>query len=423
MAIAGAPILSRMTASLPPPPWPLGVANRTAAALGRPRPSLDAEELIARARRRTGLRDLGAPSAEEPLARLCADLERGGLSLTGRVAARGMLGQLLGTRLEIAARLARSRGAAVERPLFVVGLPRTGTTLLHRLLACDPSARWFSEAEALYLPVDPRQRRRTWAYGLMQRLNGWLFPELAAIHDRLDPSAPEEEIALLARSFTCPVFGMFCDLPAYDAWLAGRDHAAWVDVYHYHRRQLELAQASRPGGCFVLKSPAHTMGLAALLEVYPDAVVVQTDRDPAEAVASFLSLEMVTRALFMTPARYDAAAAGHCMLGFLEMFMGRLAAARKAAPERVVTVPYCQLVADPLAAVRRIYAVWRRPLGADAESRMRAFVARNPPSKRGPHSYRLDDWGLAEEDVRRVLDSAGRRRPFPDLASAGDSRP
>src|SRR5258705_394436 len=111
---------------------------------------------------------------------------------------------------------------------------------------------------------------------------------LGALHDRLDPAAPEEEVPLVARSFLCPMFNIACELPAYDAWLAARPHAAWLEVYAYHRRQLELAHAAGPPGPFVLKSPVHTMGLAALLEVYPDALVVHTERDPADIAASFL---------------------------------------------------------------------------------------------------------------------------------------
>jgi hypothetical protein len=390
-----------VVANLPRLPWPLRAANRAATALGRPHPSLDPDQLIASARRRTGLRDLGDPPVEEPLAILCADLDRGGLSPTGRIAARTAIDQLLDTRLEIAAQLARSPRAPIERPLFIVGLPRTGTTLLHRLLACDPSARWFSEADALYLPGTPRQRARVRMYRLVQRATSRLVG-LAALHDRLDPTAPEEELPLLARTFVCPLFGMFCDLPTYDAWLAARDHATWANVYHYHRRQLELAQAAQPGGPFVLKSPAHIPGLAALLEVHEDALIVQTDRDPVEVASSLLSLELHSRALFLAPERYDAAAAGRCLLDYLARSLDRLEKARQSAPDRVVTVPYVDLIADPLATVRRIYDAWDRSLTAAAAARMIAFLAQTQ-RRRATRPVRLESWGLADADVRRAL--------------------
>jgi hypothetical protein len=389
-----------VTAVLPPLPLPLRVANRVAAAWPRAMPSIDPGELVARARRRTGLVDLGDPPWEEPLARVCAALDAGDLSLTGRIAVRGVIAELLVTRLELAARLARGRGAPVERPLFIVGLPRTGTTLLHRLLACDPSTRWLTEAEAMYLPGGAHHRRRVLAYGLSQRLNAWLVPGLAAAHDRLDPTAPEEELPLLARSFACPIFNLACELPAYDAWLAARSHAAWVDVYAYHRHQLELAHAAGARGPFVLKSPVHTMGLPALLDVYPDALVVQTERDPAQIAASFLSMELMARALFVDPSTYDPTTAARCMLAFLALYQSRLAAGRRAAPDRVIGLRYDDLVADPMTAVRRIYAAWNRPLAAGAEARMQAFLAADERRERAPHHYRLADWGLGEHDVR-----------------------
>jgi len=386
-------------AALPLLPLPLRAANRVARAL-RPFPSLQPGALVARARRRTGLRDLGDPPWQEPLAQVCAALDAGGLSLTGRVAVRGLLLELLCTRLELAARLARIRAAPLARPVFIVGLPRTGTTLLHRLLACDPASRWFTEAEAMYIPGGHRHRLRVLAYGWSQRLNAWAMPGLAAMHDRLDPAAPEEELPLLARSFTSPIFNVCCELPAYDAWLAARPHAAWLDVYGYHRRQLELAHAEGPDGPFVLKSPVHTMGLAALLEVYPDALVVQTERDPAQVAASFLSMELVARALFVAPTTYDPATAGRCMLDFLAAYQARLAAGRRTAPDRVLALDYDALVADPLAAVRRIYAAWGRPLADDAAARMRAFVVAGRRHQDAPTRYGLADFGLAERDVR-----------------------
>lgn len=389
-----------MTARIPRSSWPVRAADRAAAALGDRRLSLDPDQLIARARRRTGLRDLGAPPAEEPLFRLCADLDRGGLRPIGRLAARGMLDQLVATRLELTPRLARAGHAAIERPLFIVGPPRTGTTFLHRLLACDPSARCLSEAEALYLPGTRRQRPRAATYALFQRLSSRLVPGLARRHDRRDPTAPEEEIALLARSFTCSVFGMFCDLPDYDRWLGARAHADWLEVYRYHRRQLELVEASRPGGFFVLKTPAHGAAPTALLEIYPDALLVQTDRDPADVAESLLDLELHARALFTAADRYDAEAAGRCVLAFLRGSIDRMTEGRRMAPDRVVTVRYRDLIEDPLAQVRRLYEAWRRPLTDDAVSRMRGLLSRQHGSARSPRRDRLASWGLSAESVR-----------------------
>ena len=142
------------------------------------------------------------------------------------------------------------------------------------------------------------------------------------------------------------------------------------------------------------------MALAALLEVYPDALVVQTERDPAEVAASFLGLELTARALFVEPSTYDPRAAADCMLAFFALFHARLAAGRRAAPDRVVALRYDELVADPLAAVARIYAAWRRPLTAEARDRMRAYLAADAARPRAPHPYALADWGLAASDVR-----------------------
>jgi hypothetical protein len=381
---------------------PLRAANRVARRWPRS-PALDADALVARARERTGLHDLGEPAWQEPLARLCEGFDAGGLSFTGRVAVRGMLVELLSTRLELNERTRRTRGLPVERPLFIVGLPRTGTTLLHRLLACDPSSRWLTEAEAMYIPGGANHRRRVLAYGVAQRLNSWIAPGIAAMHDRRDPSAPEEDLPLLGRSFTCLTFDMCCELPAYDAWIVARPHATWVDVYAYHRRQLELANAARPGGAFILKSPVHTVGLGALLDVYPDALVVNTARDPAEIAASFLRFELAARALFVDASTYDPASAGRCMIDFFALWSARLAAARRASADRVVDLGYRDLIDDPLAAVRRIYDAWHRRLDDGAVARMRALLAAQVDRRQPPPRYHLADWGLAESDVRDAL--------------------
>jgi hypothetical protein len=289
----------------------------------------------------------------------------------------------------------------VERPLFIVGLHRSGTTLLYNLLAQDRSRRslLFWETMSPSPPPEPAARDRdpriAEARGVLRRLHRYA-PQVAAMH-AFDAAGPEECLGLLYNTFTTPLFRG--DLPEYRRWLYGLDHAGFVAAYEEYRDQLRLLQWRFPGTSWLLKCPSHLLGLGALAEVFPDAAIVQMHRDPLEAIPSLCSLVATLDGLCYDPV--DAHNVGERTAALVgELVRKAVEARRSIAPERVFDVHYATLVKDPIGAARAIYAHFGLPLAPDLELRMEQHLRSNPRHKHGVHRYALEDFGLDEGALR-----------------------
>ena len=387
------------------PARPLGVRllngfGRTAGRLGVPLVRLDEAGLLARAARRTGLEDFGDDAFREPFRVLLESLEgEAALTLLGRAIARDDLVRLLENRLRMVAARARHPEIAagkVERPLFIVGLPRTGTTILHELLAQDPANRVPMTWEVMH--VHPAPERATYATdpriaAVEKRLAGVdrLIPGFKAMHP-MGAELPQECVALTAHDFASMLFPSTHTVPSYQAWL---DQADLRWVYASHRRQLQYLQWRCPAERWVLKSPGHLWALDALFAEYPDARVVQTHRDPVRVVASLANLVALLRS--MASDRIDRAAIGAEWTERLARGLTSAMAVReRRAPDAppVFDMHFAEFVRDEIAMVRRIYAHFELELSAEAEARMRRFLAANPKDKHGAHRYALADAGL-----------------------------
>jgi hypothetical protein len=399
---------------------PLGLrllngAGRAARATGFPVLRLDAEALMARAERRTGLHDFGADTFREPLRRLVHSLEHEAeLTLLGRLIARTDLVRFLENRLRMTAEHRRHpeiAAAPIERPLFILGLPRTGTSILHELLAQDPANRvpmtwevmhpWPPPERATY-ESDPRIAQVEKHFAGVDRL----IPNFKSMHP-MGATLPQECVALTAHDFASMVFHPTYRVPGYQTWLDGADLRG---VYASHRRQLQYLQWRCPGERWVLKSPGHLWALDALLDVYPDARIIQTHRDPLKVVASLTSLVTLLRS--MASDRVDALEIGADWTTLLAAGLERSIAVRaRRLPEgpQVIDVHFADLVRDEIGTVRRIYEHFGLTLGADAEARMRRFLAANPRDKHGTHRYTLAASGL-DATVERQRYAAYQRR-------------
>jgi hypothetical protein len=386
-------------------------AGRLAARAGI-QASLEPGRLRRAAERRTGLTDYGPDDGwDEALARLSADL-RGPARLTpvGRIAARVHLVDLLANRLRMHAD--RNAHAAVDSepviaPLFIVGLPRTGTTLLHMLLAQDPANRVPRTWEVMHpSPAEGDERCRT---NKTARELAWmerLAPGFRAMHP-LAPELPQECVAIDSHTLQSYEFQSTHYVPDYQAWLEQRGLSA---AYRHHRRFLQYLQWQQAGMHWVLKAPAHLFGLSMLVETYPDACIVQTHRDPLEVLASLASLSTAMRGAFsdcvdpVAVGREMSARWGDAVLQAVnQRVSGRL-------PERAfMDVDYRNIVASPLDTVRSIYARFGRTLSDEAERAMRRFLAENPKDKHGRHRYSLDAYGLnREREAARFADYRAR---------------
>jgi hypothetical protein len=380
--------------------------NAVGGAVGRLglRASLDEDSLVAAARNRTGLTDLGEPSYRDGLVRLIGSLEaEAGLTALGRVAARQRLVMLLETRLRLVEREKREPevfARPVEKPVFVLGLPRTGTTVLYGMLAADPAMRSPASWEvARPFPApsgeDPERVRLS-----QKDLEGFrrIAPGIDAIHP-MDARLPQECLAMHAGAFASYEFPTTFPVPSYWAWLRQAD---MVPAYAFEKRFLQHLQSDWSGRHWVLKTPCHLMWLDALLTVFPDALLVHTHRDPTTVLASVSSLMATMRS--SVSRAVDPVAVGREQLDAWTWGMDRVMAVRDALPPgRVVDVRYEDTVADPVGTVHKVYDGLGLDYSADVERAVLGYLAANPRDKHGSHSYSLAEFGLTEAEVARAF--------------------
>jgi hypothetical protein len=382
-------------------PLPIKLGNalgRFLVRTGVTRVRLAENKLLAAARAQTGLSDWGDKSFRQPLGLLLESLEREAhLNFLGRIAARRRLTQMLVNRLQIQEALRRHpdiRAEPIRKPIFILGLPRTGTTLLHTLFLQDPANRVLRFWEGQVPALEPAQRRvdpdpRLGQAEQQLKFFHYLAPQFAAIHP-LEADGPQECVTLFANALQSLQFEHSYDIPGYAAWLEQQDLAG---VYLYYADQLRLLQWRHAAARWVLKSPAHLFGLDALLATFPDAQIVQTHRDPLRVLASLCSLVAVLRGV--TSDRIDPRRIGRQVPAKWSVGLTRALAVRdRAGEERFCDVHFRELVADPLGAVRKIYGRFGLPLNTAVEERMRQTLAANPSDKHGVHRYTLGQFGL-----------------------------
>jgi Sulfotransferase family len=359
---------------------------------------LRVDELMERACAKTGYSDFGTGGFKTPLAILVSEFNRDPhLNVIGRIVARQNLLQTLVNRLRIQRTLKANPHIGevkISRPVVIVGLPRTGTSMLHTLLAQDPAARYlrYWEISSPCPPpspqndlADPRIRRKN----LSIQIQDFLLPTVKAAH-AVDATSPEECRLLFRQSFACQfLYYHLADIPEYMAWLRGRNLS---EQYHYYHDQLQLLTCNYPDRHLVLKSPSHLWNLDALLEVMPDAALIQTHRDPVESLASQCSLTCLCRSGGSDYVNRDWIRDN--LLATYEDGLQRSADWRLRHPHRMVDVCYDELVRDPLRVVRRVYDQIGRELTPEMERRVRQWIRANPQHKHGKHQYSASQFSL-----------------------------
>ena len=380
--------------------------------------SLDEKILLGKACKRVGLDDFGDDSFLEPLRLLLNSYEtEAELNFIGRICVQNDILRLLGNRLRLVEDRKRFPEIAAEiirRPLFITGLPRSGTTFLHALLAQDPAHRAPQVWEVMH-PSPPPDKgsydsdRRITKTQLQLKSIDFLMPDFRAVH-LIDARLPQECIAITNHDFRSHVFESMYFVPSYRTWYDGQDKRP---AYEFHRRFLQHLQWRCPGKGWVLKAPSHLLGLRALFQVYPDAAIVLTHRDPLKVLPSCASFTEVLRGAFTD--HIDKRALGHEVMSRWEEG-ARLAIecrqGKNGLPgERFFDVHYSELVRSPISVVRRLYRHFDLELTDRAEMAMRRFAAENPKDKGGVHRYSLEEFGLNPEVEKRrfqfYLDSLG----------------
>ena len=359
--------------------------------------------LLAAASEATGLDDFGPGAWRDHLRTLlaCYDAESR-LSEAGRQMVQSEIGGALAARLACQAAWKRDPALLrhpIRQPLFILGLPRSGTTALHWLLAQDPA----NQVLEYWLAAAPRPRppRAGWeaepAYQASVEVLRWIYetdPGLRAIH-WMEADGPEECRHLFVQSFLDHTFDSNATIPSYTRYFEAQDMRP---AYERHRDVLKLVGSTSPERRWVLKYPAHMRELDVLLEVYPDACVVQTHRDPARVLPSICSLVTGWRSLYEGSA--DAHAIGRWQLEmYASMMEAAMSARARAKPAQFCDFSFRDLIDDPVAAVARMYDHFGFELSAEAERRMRAWQADNPQGKHGGHHYTLEEFGLREGQI------------------------
>ncbi|MGH0032796.1 MAG: sulfotransferase family protein [Myxococcota bacterium] len=394
-----------------PRPLPLTVrlmngAGRVANALGIHPVDLSLDGLLEKAQRDTGLSDFGGDAFREPLALLLGGLEReADLSLLGRMIARADLLRTLGNRLGLVELFKQHPEIAeqpISRPIFVVGPPRSGTTIFHDLLAMDPDNRvplsWeaahpLPPPETATLTTDPRIAR---VEADLARVDA-MIPEFKTMHP-MGAQRAQECVALTSHDFASMIYFTQFDVPTYDRWVLASDMKS---ALAWHRRFLQVLQWKAPGVRWALKSPQHLWHIQHVHREYPDALFVQTHRDPVRVLVSISSLVATLRRLasrhvsLPEVARYYAEA--------LAQAFDNTVAYRKsgALPEsQVVDLHFHDFMADQVGTVRRAYQHFGLDLSDTAAAAMQRFLDENPADKHGRHTYRFADVEMDEAQVR-----------------------
>jgi hypothetical protein len=361
------------------------------------------DNLIAAAWQQTGLTDFGDDAFREGLGILVQSLNtEAKLTEAGAERWEAILVKTLANRLAVEDHLSKHPellDPPIDRPMFVFGLPRTGTTLAINLLNADPARRCFLRWEAFTsvpppakgaLSSDPR------CLAEQARLDMSLkyMPHISAMHHE-DADSPTECQFAMAPSFCAQYYESSADIPGYRDWFL---NTSYLPAFRYHKRLLQLLQAEA-GGRWTLKNPWHPLFLDDLTTIYPDAQLVMTHRDPVAVVGSACSLIRAVRHMFSDDV--DCLRIGEAMVDIFDRMIARAAAYREKHGEAsIYDMHYARLTRDPIGTIRALYRHFDEPFTADAEAAMVAFLAGNPQGKHGKHDYALEDYGLSEAAVR-----------------------
>jgi hypothetical protein len=364
-------------------------------------PSLNRDDLIRTARKATGLKNLGRDFDEEPLDRLIRSLkEEARLNPLGRFISRQRIINLLKVRLR-AEYWFKKHPEILELEMLpiwmIIGLQRTGTTKLHRLLTADPGNRVLASWEAINpAPLNSGFPRKDKRLGIARRSEKALrivSPGFFAVHP-VEHAAPEEDILLLDVSFLSTTPEATLHVPSYASWLEGKDQSR---AYEYAGKLLRLLQWQRPGRRWVLKSPHHLEFLPLVEKYYGNPLLIWTHRDLTECIPSFLSMVCHARSIFSDVVRVSEVTAhwvrktGYMLTKALEYRQGERAG-------KFIDIHYDRLVNDHLEQLARIY----EGIGGMTEDLIRIFeesATQNPQWKYGFHQYSPGDFGLDPDEL------------------------
>ena len=368
--------------------------------------------LLQSASQQANLTDIGDPWFLENLDALIPSLnEEAQLTEEGAATARGMIEGALVNRLrhvELLKRHPEIRDEPVKVAAVVAGLPRTGSTMLHRMLASAPGmtgVRWYEAHNYAPFPGEARadQSQRLVAAEQIMDYMKRKIPELMSIHP-MSIDQPDEEIIIMGQLFSSTMIEGTYHVPSFARWLTGQDrNRVYADLREI-LQSLQWQVPERAGTSWVLKTPGHLMALDGVLATFPEAKVVMTHRDPVQTVPSYCSMEYsLYRMVSDTITREEVAGFWAPRLkGLLDDFMVARSAAQ---PGRFIDVNYRDLLAEPIEQGVRVLEHAGVEVTSDMVVQMEQWIEANKREDRAPHRYSLEDFGLDEAELTAMFDA------------------
>ena len=380
--------------------------------------SFDADELIAEAVEQTGFDDFGEMPYREGLEALLQTYDRNVADPAGRKRCRDRVVYQLASRLKLENSFKTIDGwqeQEITAPVFVTGLPRSGTSALLNLLEAAPENRsplqWEVQFPDVWPDSKPGDKDPRYDF-LAEALEDSRDSEFAKIHF-VDADTPEECVLLHSYALHGVQLGFEIMLEPYRSWLLGQD---LEPLYRFQKKVMQLLNWRKPGQQWMLKAPAHMFGIDAILKVFPDARFVWCHRDPQKVVPSINSMNRVVLGMYMGDySHLDMGEMGRSVMEWYALSLERgLAMREKLPPELFVDCSQQEFVDDPMGVVQKVYDSFGLELAADSRAALQAHVDANPKGKHGRHEYNLDEYGLTREliDARFTFYTSDERWPI-----------
>ena len=383
---------------------------------------LDKDSLIKSAKENTGLTDLGKYFWDEPLVRLIDSINKEAqLHPIGRFISKKRLENLLSVRLR-AENWFKKYPEILEQPMYpvniIIGLQRTGTTKLHRMLASDPDTRALLSWEALNpAPLNGDLKtgvERIKMAKLSEKALKLMAPGFFAIHP-VEHLAPEEDVLLLDVSFLSTTAEATMHVPSYSAWLEKTDQSL---AYEYMAKLLKFLQWQRPARQWVIKTPHHLEFLDLAEKYFEDVKFIWTHRNVHEAIPSFLSMVCYSRTLFSNEVdAYDVAKHWVRKIGYM---LNRALTYREGNDHqnKFVDIMYQDLLKDSLAVMKTIYSARNLNISIELHNHFKDSERINPKGKYGIHAYNLDDFGIDKKFIDGYIKHYMEFQKFQNLREA-----
>jgi len=368
---------------------------------------INADAIISKAQKKAEFYG-SLPRAEDGLRRLVRSInEEGNANPFGALAVKSLIERILYGRYKIEQEMARNpwiEDQSIKQPVFIIGMPRTGTTILHAIMHEDPAHRSPLAWECLlpYPVATPETFRNNEQLKTIKKEFGQLFklvPDFQKKH-YMAADSPQECLGITAFDFNSFQFSAQLYLPSYMDWFSHDSYM--LETMRFHKRFLQYLQS---GGVkaerWLLKTPVHLMRLPEIFEVYPDARIIMTHRPPADVVSSTASLISSVRSLYSD--NEDPVVTGHEQADFWSLSFDSFLESRKKLQkeDQIIDLKFEDFIKDQMGTIRQIYEHFDWELTDVAQGNFKNFLAENPKDKHGKHEYSLDTFGLTEDKINR----------------------